>query len=199
MGMDASTRARIFEPFFTTKTDGTGLGLATVYGVVQQHQGFISVDSELGKGTVFRVCIPQKSAPPLAAAHGTAPRTMAGTETLLIAEDEETLRELAVITLSKLGYLVLTARNGQEALRLFEQHQDRISAVVLDLVMPLMGGQEAFEKMRSLKPRLKAVFTSGYASDSFALDDAMKKDAALLQKPYGLEALARKVREVLDG
>ncbi len=200
VGMDEKTRERVFEPFFTTKgpDKGTGLGLAMVYGIVKQHGGFIHLYSEPGKGTAFKVYFPAIEAQPDAVPTIRREEILrGGMETILLAEDEESIRSLVERTLKELGYTVLVARNGEEAIGIFKEHKE-IALAVLDVVMPRKGGKEAFEEMYKQNPRLKVIFMSGYSAnairDSFVLIPGMP----FLQKPFGPTILARKVREVLD-
>lgn len=198
VGMTPEVRSRIFEPFFTTRPEGTGLGLAMVYGIVKQHDGFVSVYSEPGRGTSFHVYIPMAEG----VAQRTAPEAplpaIQGTETLLIAEDEPLLRELVVASLSGLGYNVLTAVDGEDALQQFSAHRDAIALVILDAVMPKLTGHEAYLRMAAIHPGLKAIFTSGYAPDSMHVNYVLRQGLTLIQKPYSPKTLAAKIRELLD-
>ncbi|MBI5576791.1 MAG: DUF3365 domain-containing protein [Deltaproteobacteria bacterium] len=198
-GMDEKTRERVFEPFFTTKAPdkGTGLGLAMVYGIVKQHEGFIHLYSEPGKGTTFKVYFPAVQAAPDAIKEKSAEPLRGGSETILLAEDEDTIRTLAERILREYGYTVLTARNGEEAIETFRRNRG-ISLAVLDVVMPGMGGKDAFEAMRADKQELKAIFTSGYSADAVKESFVMKPGMLFLPKPYTPTILARKVREALD-
>ncbi len=199
IGMDEKTRERVFEPFFTTKgpDKGTGLGLAMVYGIVKQHDGFIHLYSELGKGTSFKVYFPAVPSAPDTVKEKKLEPLRGGTETILLAEDEDTIRSLAERILTDYGYTVLTARNGEEAIEAFRGNRS-VTLAVLDVVMPGKGGKEAFEAMRKEDPGLKVIFTSGYSADavheSFVIDPGLQ----FLPKPYTPTILARKVREVLD-
>jgi PAS domain S-box-containing protein len=200
IGMDEGTCDRVFEPFFTTKAvgKGTGLGLSTVYGIVKQNKGFILVYSEPGKGTSMKVYFPAVDS--LAAAVPEKSREAAvrgGTETILLAEDEESIRVLSERILAELGYNVLVGRNGEETVDLFYRNQD-IALAVLDVVMPRKGGKEAYEEMRRGKPELKVIFTSGYSADAVHESYVLMAGVPFLPKPYSPAALARKVREVLD-
>jgi PAS domain S-box-containing protein len=200
VGMDEKTRERVFDPFFTTKglDKGTGLGLAMVYGIVKQHNGFIHLYSEPGKGTAFKVYFPAIEAhPDVVSTIRREEILRGGTETILLAEDEEAIRSLIERTLKELGYNVLVARNGEEAIEIFRRNKE-IDLAVLDVVMPRKGGKDAFEEMHKANPNLKVIFMSGYTAnaihDSFVLIAGMP----FLQKPFGPTVLARKIREVLD-
>jgi PAS domain S-box-containing protein len=200
IGMDEKTRERVFEPFFTTKgpDKGTGLGLAMVYGIVKQHGGFIHLYSEPGKGTAFKVYFPAIEAQPDAVPEKRREEIVrGGTETILLAEDEEAIRILAERVLTGFGYTVLVARNGEEAIEMFRQKKEIVLAV-LDVVMPRKGGKEAFEEMHKQNPRLKVIFMSGYAANAIHDSFVLTPDVPFLQKPFGPTILARKVREVLD-
>ncbi len=200
VGMDASTRSRIFEPFFTTKESGkgTGLGLATVYGIVQQHQGMLQVYSEVGKGSTFKVYLPSVERSAAAVGPKLLSRARGGTETILVAEDDETLRKLAVRILEEAGYTVLLAADGEEAFSLFQQSEKHIDLLLLDLVMPKMGGKALHDVLRKECPRLRFLLTSGYSTNVFDADFALSAGIELIQKPYSPDALLRKVRHALD-
>jgi len=207
LGMDRETQARIFEPFFTTKEKGrgTGLGLATVYGIVNQNGGYISVSSEVGRGTTFRIYLPQVAqsshAGPLKTPQArTFPQ---GSETVLLAEDEESLREIVTGFLERSGYRVLKARDGLEALQIFEQYTEPIHLLITDVVMPRMGGRELAKRVAEIHPKTAILFTSGYTGETSPQNDGAQEaslvDSAFLGKPFSLQDLAGKVREVLDG
>jgi two-component system, cell cycle sensor histidine kinase and response regulator CckA len=199
-GMDPETRERIFEPFFTTKErgKGTGMGLATVYGIVKQHGGFIHVYTEPSHGSLFRVYVPAMEG---GASHGPAAKSivpsraeMRGSETILLAEDHESIREMARQTLVSLGYRVLSAADGEEAMRLSEH--ERPALAILDVIMPKMGGSAAAGQLAQQHPGVRVVFTSGYSSESELVPEGTT--GRYLQKPYSPTTLARLVREILD-
>jgi two-component system cell cycle sensor histidine kinase/response regulator CckA len=198
-GMDEEVRRRAFEPFFTTKPPdrGTGLGLSVVYGIVKQHRGFVNLYSEPGKGTTVRIYIPAVKG----VADGTAPvpahPIRGGTETLLVAEDDDSIRQLILQILTSLGYTVLTAPDGREAVEAARGSKD-LSLAIIDVVMPRMGGKETHEALMMDRPGLKAIFISGYSPEAVRESLVMKPGVHFLQKPFGATILARKVREVLD-
>jgi len=200
-GMDAETQAHIFEPFFTTKElgKGTGLGLATVYGVVKQSGGFIWVYSEVGKGTTFKVYLPRVDEPVLPIGHLPAPtQVLRGTETVLLAEDEQDVRDVAREFLESAGYTVLQAPGGESALKIAEGYSGSIDLLITDMVMPGMSGQELAKKMRSLRDGIRVIYMSGYSEH--AAEQAAKGDASavVLTKPFSRSALLRTTREVLQ-
>ena len=198
VGMDEKVKAHMFEPFFTSKSTGkgTGLGLSTVYGVVSQAGGEIEVESEPGKGTTFRIYFPLASGPvELVPAVSSAP---GGTEVILLAEDEASLNTLAQTILRRLGYTVLAAENGQQALQLWEEHNGEVDLLLTDVIMPLMSGSELAHELRGRKPNLKVLFMSGYTDDMIASHGVMTGETQFLQKPFTSEKLGRTVRDVLD-
>jgi two-component system cell cycle sensor histidine kinase/response regulator CckA len=199
-GMDRETQARIFEPFFTTKEKGkgTGLGLSTVYGIIKQSGGYVFVQSELGRGTVFTIYFPRVDEP--SEAIGATPVALAavgGTETVLLVEDEDSVRQLVRETLESRGYRVLEAANGADALTLAAAHSDPIHLVITDVVMPGLNGHELVQQLQPARPGLKVLFLSGYAQDAFPSTAAADSQKTFLQKPFTLQNLTRKVREIL--
>jgi PAS domain S-box-containing protein len=201
-GIDAATQARIFEPFFTTKEHGrgTGLGLATVYGVVKQSGGYIWVYSEVGHGTTFKIYLPQVMAP----AEKLAPEKVVkgpepGTETILFVEDEESVRELVSEYLSARGYRVLEAADGVQALQIAAAHKGEIQLLITDVVMPRLSGRELAARVSATRRGLKVLYISGYTDDSIFRHGVLEGGMSFLQKPFNLKALATKVREVLEG
>jgi CheY-like chemotaxis protein len=201
-GMDAELQQRIFEPFFTTKErgKGTGLGLSVVYGIIKQHEGFVQVDSAPQRGTTFTIFLPVPTVALGVEAPDLSPLVRGGKETILVAEDEPSLRYLASTVLERLGYTVILAEDGLEAVNLFRANQSRIDLVILDLVMPRFSGRDALELMRSIRPDLRALFVTGYNdTDAHVPDvDTLISGANLLQKPYRVDMLGLRVREMLD-
>jgi len=192
--------ARIIEPFFTTKEvgKGTGLGLATVLGIDKQHGGFLDVHSELSKGTTVRVYLPATNAPAERLRQMDDAPIRGGTETILIAEDHEGMREMAQEILEKLGYQLYLARDGEEAVDQFAEHQNEISLLLLDVIMPKLSGTDAYERISATSPGIPVIFTSGYSDHGPLLASLSSKGAGVLQKPYSSKMLARRVRELLD-
>jgi CheY-like chemotaxis protein len=199
VGMDAEVRMHIFEPFFTTKElgRGTGLGLATVYGIVEQSGGHVEVDTAPGQGSTFRIFLPAVEAlrpvllPSLDAVVG-------GSETVLLVEDEAALRNLAQEILRDQGYKVIAAGSGREALELAGSHKAPIDLLVTDVVMPGMDGRELADRLGPVHPETRCLFMSGYTDDAVVRRGVREEGMPFLQKPFTIDALALKVREVLD-
>jgi PAS domain S-box-containing protein len=201
IGMDAETQKKIFEPFFTTKGigEGTGLGLAITYGIIKQHDGYIHVYSEVGEGTTFKILLPvieegalkdqefEKAAP-----------LRGGTETILVAEDDASLRKLSSIVLESFGYTVITAMDGEDAITKFMENRDKIQLVVLDMIMPMKSGKEVYEEIRRICPDVKALFASGYTMDIITKKELQDKGMDFIPKPVAPKDLLKKVREALD-
>ncbi len=201
-GIPAENLRRIFEPFFTTKEigKGTGLGLATVYGIVNQHHGWVEAESEVGKGTTFRVYLPCTGEPGHAGEEiGGASNIRGGTETILVVEDEWSVRELVCHLLKAKGYKVLQAESGAIALDLWKTTTEKIDLVLTDLVMPdRVNGRELAEQLWAEKPNLKVIFTSGYSADVVGRDFVARSGLNYLQKPYHPNQLTAVVRDCLD-
>jgi len=200
-GMDEQTRQKIFEPFYTTKEvgKGTGLGLAVVYGIVRQHEGYVNVDSELGKGTTFRIYLP------LVASYETEEKGNAveeqpvrGTETILLAEDNEAVRNLTLSILKEFGYTVITAVDGEDAVSKYEEHKESIQLLLFDLIMPRKSGKEAYDAIREMNPDVKVLFASGYSPDIVQDKASLGKGTAIIFKPVSPMELLKQVRMVLD-
>ncbi len=200
-GMDAHTKSHLFEPFFTTKTEGkgTGLGLATVYGIVKQSRGNIAVYSEPDHGTVFKIYLPRLGESALAKKHETLAPAAAGSETVLLAEDEETLRRLAERILAKNGYRVLSVRDGAEAIKLIETSEEPIHLLITDVVMPKAGGRQVAERATLRFPTIKVLYISGYTDDAVVLNGVLDAEVAFLQKPFSPDALAKSPRAARRG
>ncbi|MCM0083289.1 response regulator [Geomonas sp. Red32] len=201
IGMDAETKKRIFEPFYTTKQvgKGTGLGLSIVYGIVQQHKGFINVYSEVGRGTTFSIYLPLAVGVQLPKpGQGELAPPVGGDETILLAEDDAVVRELSRTVLADFGYRVIEASNGEEAVEKFREHRDEIGLLLFDIVMPKKNGKEAFDEIRSLSPHVKALFLSGYPAEIISNTGLIEEGASLIMKPVHPQDLLRRIRRALD-
>jgi two-component system cell cycle sensor histidine kinase/response regulator CckA len=201
-GMNAATLSHMFEPFFTTKEtgQGTGLGLATVYGIIKQHQGWVLVESQLGQGSTFTIFLPGVLEPAEAAPAQTPSTLSLGDETILVVEDEPALRELVVNVLELCGYRILQAGTGPQALKVWEQHKAEVDLLLTDLVMPEgMSGRQLAERLLAQDPALKVIYTSGYSPGMAGQDIALLEGFNFLAKPYPPSRLAHLVRECLDG
>jgi CheY-like chemotaxis protein len=201
VGMSKEVRENIFEPFFTTKEvgKGTGLGLSTVYGIVKQNDGFIYVASEPGKGTTFKIYLPRFKAATAPAHSGeVAGKRPTGKETILLVEDDEAILDLGKVILENLGYTVLAARTPVDAMNLVEEHPEDIHLLITDVVMPEMHGRELAEKLSAIRPDLKCLYMSGYTADVIAHRGILDEGLNFIQKPFGSDDLAVRVRQVLD-
>jgi len=198
-GMDAETTERIFDPFFTTKEmgHGTGLGLASAYGIIKGHGGYINVDSEKGRGTTFSIYLP--------ASHNQVKKSLEtsnhickGSETILLVDDEETVLEISVQILEKLGYSVLAAQSGKAAIDVYQKNKRKIDLVILDMIMPDMSGGETYDQLKKVKPDIKVLLSSGYSINGQATDILGRGCIGFIQKPFSMKDLSQKLREVLD-
>jgi two-component system cell cycle sensor histidine kinase/response regulator CckA len=199
VGMDEETRQRIFEPFFTTKEmgRGTGLGLASVYGIIKNHGGFIQVHSEKGRGTTFYIYLPA-SLKEIPEEKKLPESILEGTETILLVDDEDFIIDVGEKLLYKMGYKVLTARSGKEALEIYEKNKNGIDIVILDMIMPDMGGGETFDHLKAINSRIKVLLSSGYSLDGQAAEILERGCSGFIQKPFHARALAQKIRLILD-
>jgi signal transduction histidine kinase/ActR/RegA family two-component response regulator len=199
-GMDESTQQRIFDPFFTTKEKGrgTGLGLASAYGIINNHNGFITVYSEVGHGTTFNIYLPASKAVPKQKPQQQAEIEM-GDGTVLLIDDEKIVLEVSQAMLEQLGYKVLVAGSGKEGVSIFQHTEEKVDLVILDLVMPGMDGPSTFEQLRNIDPAIPVILSSGYAINEMAEEVIQKGCNAFIQKPFSLNELSQLVRSVLDG
>jgi len=201
VGMNEETKARLFEPFFSTKEDskGAGLGLAMVYGIAKQNGGAVTVSSEPGAGAVFRIYLPRTSEQPAASVVPLRIASPTGNETVLLVEDDEMVRRLSQRVLTHLGYDVLQACDIEDAIRICEEHPSRIHLLLTDVIMPGMNGVELFARLKAKRADMKALFMSGYAEDVVVRQGAIPEGTEFIQKPFNMEDLANRVRQVLDG
>ncbi|MCD6352826.1 MAG: response regulator [Proteobacteria bacterium] len=200
IGMDEETRGKIFDPFFTTKEvgKGTGLGLSMIYGIIKQHKGYINISSEPGKGSTFKMYLPLIDLPQEEKGTKLQIQARGGTEIILIAEDDEALRTLSTEVLEQAGYTVIEAKDGEDAVSKFIEHKEVIQLLLLDVIMPKKNGKEAYEKILTINPDIKALFLSGYTSDIINEKGIIEEGINFIAKPVTPEALLLKVREVLD-
>jgi CheY-like chemotaxis protein len=198
-GMSEETRGHIFEPFFTTKEvgKGTGLGLSTIHGIVEQSGGCVEVASQLGRGTTFQIYMPRVVDAQADSGQPEAAAAMGGLETVLVVEDQAEVREYAAAALRAYGYQVIEAANAEEALLLCAPEEERIDLILTDVVMPGLSGRELVDRLKELRPAIKVLFMSGYTDDMIVHHGIPRKEAELIQKPFGPDQLAMKVREIL--
>jgi CheY-like chemotaxis protein len=199
-GMDTEIREKLFEPFFTTKAmgEGTGLGLSMIYGIIRQNNGFIGVASTPGKGTVFDIYLPRDTGPPVPDPEIGRRTTSGGTETILVVEDEAAILEMVRDMLENMGYQVLTANTPARALDIGKAHPDKISLLMTDVIMPEMNGKDLARRLTAAHPGLKTLFMSGYTADVIAHHGILEENVAFIQKPFSMNELAKRVRDVLD-
>lgn len=200
IGMNEETKKKIFKPFFTTKEDGkgTGLGLSIVYRIIKQHNGYINVYSELGKGTTFKIYLPLITSKVEEEKPAELIAPIVGSEAILLAEDDVDVRELTKAVLEKFGYTVIAAENGEDAINKFMPNRDKIHILLLDLVMPKRSGKEVYKEIKKIRPDIKVLFTSGYPSDFIDKENICEQRLDFIPKPIPPHELLRKLREVLD-
>jgi len=199
IGMDEATCRRIFEPFFTTKEvgKGTGLGLASAYGIIKNHKGIIHINSEKGNGTTFSIYLPA-SGKKLTEERELSCEVLKCTETILFVDDEDMISEFAKTILRELGYKVLLARNGKEAIEVYRNNKDQIDVVILDMIMPEMGGDKAYDIMKEVNPDIKVLLSSGYSVEGDAAKILERGCDGFIQKPFNMKQLSKSIREILD-
>ncbi len=197
--MDKKTRDRIFDPFFTTQEmgRGTGLGLASVYGIVRNHGGIINVDSKKGKGATFTIYLPASEKQVIEDKESVG-EVLKGTETVLLVDDEDMIIDVGEGILKELGYKVLIARSGKEAIELYKKNQDKIAMVILDMIMPGVSGGATYDKLKEINPNIKVLLSSGYSIDGQATEIVDRGCDGFIQKPFNIKALSQEVRKILD-
>jgi two-component system cell cycle sensor histidine kinase/response regulator CckA len=198
-GMDEATRLRVFEPFFTTKEmgGGTGLGLASAYGIIKNHGGIISLYSEPGHGTTFDIYLPA-SGEEVPMEQETSQEIFKGTETVLFVDDEDSILEVGKEMLTALGYKVIEAMGGEKALELYRENQDKIDMVILDMIMPDMGGGEVYDRLKEINAKVRVLLSSGYSLDGQANHILQRGCDGFIQKPFDVRELSSKLRQVLE-
>jgi two-component system cell cycle sensor histidine kinase/response regulator CckA len=201
VGIDKETQERIFEPFFTTKEmgRGTGLGLASVYGIIKSHGGYINVYSEKERGTVFTIYLPASAKEVLIDEEGSPAMLIKGTGTILLIDDEKMILNVGLELLEELGYTVLSAMSGQEAIDVFQKDQDNIDLVIMDMIMPGMGGGETFDRLKEINPEVKVLLSSGYSINGQATKIIRRGCDGFIQKPFNMNQLAEKIQKILTG
>ena len=199
VGMDEATQQRIFDPFFTTKEmgRGTGLGLASAYGIIKSHHGIISVNSKKGNGTTFHIHLPASEKEVRTKEEGPDEEMLKGTETVLLVDDEDMILVVGKCMLTEMGYKVLLARGGKEALQVFRKDKDKIDLVILDMIMPDISGGKVYDKMKEDNPKVKALLASGYSVTGHAADILKRGCDGFIQKPFDMKQLSGKIRHVL--
>lgn len=199
IGMDKQTQKRIFEPFFTTKEmgRGTGLGLASVYGIIKNHGGLIDVLSEKGRGTTFTIHLPASQKDTVKEKEPSA-QVLRGNETILLVDDEEVVLDVCSDILRSMGYHVLTARSGAEALRIYEKNRDKTDLVILDMIMPGASGRETYDRLKRINPKVKVLLASGYSMNGQAKEIMARGCDGFIQKPFTPKEISRRIREILD-
>jgi len=199
-GMDKETQERIFDPFFTTKGmgKGTGLGLASVYGIIKGHAGYIDLYSEIGRGTTFQIYLPASDKEVDIKPVEKLIDVNIGTETILLVEDEEVVLDVGIKMLGKMGFTVLAAKSGEEAINLYKEKQDSIDMVVLDMVLPEMGGGEVYDAIKEINPDVRVLLASGYSLDGQAKQILNRGCNGFVQKPFNLRELSVKIKEILE-
>jgi len=199
--MDEKTQQHIFEPFFTTKKfgRGTGLGLASAYGIIKNHGGLINVSSKKGEGTTFSFYLPAVEAQIVdQLPNDIEDEILYGTETILLIDDEEIVINISMEMLNNMGYNVLIARGGKEALEIFKKDKDKIALVILDIIMPDMGGGHVYNVLKEIKPDIKVLLSSGYSIDGQASEIMSRDCDGFIQKPFNISELSKKIRKILD-
>ncbi|MBF0560010.1 MAG: response regulator [Nitrospirae bacterium] len=198
VGMDQGTKENIFEPFFTTKGVGTGLGLSMVYGIIKQHNGNINVYSEAGKGTTFRIYLPLAETKRKVISKPIETPPGGKGETIIIAEDERQVRKGMKLLLQDNGYKIIEAENGEDAVRKFKENRGAVSLVLLEVIMPVKNGREAYEEIKGIEPGIKTIFMSGYTDDIISRKGILEDGFHFISKPVNPGTLMRKIRDVLD-
>ena len=200
IGMDDKIKESIFEPFFTTRElgKGTGLGLASVYGIIKNHGGFISVDSEKGKGTTFTIYLPATEKDIRKRKNDPNQILLEGSETILLVDDEKIILDVGREILENMGYRVIVADSGKKAIEVYMENRDQIDMIILDAIMPQMGGNETYEKLKEINPQLKILLSSGYGINDQAVQILAKVCDGFIQKPFNMEDLSKITRAVLD-